>query len=238
IVSAKLQDRLGKYAPFKGVLEKKGTKKYKPASAEETAAVVEALSKGKFVVAKMKKTVTKSHAPAPFTTSSMQQDASTKLGISAPETMSLAQHLYEGIATTGGEHIAFITYMRTDSVRVSKDAQMRALDTIRKTYGEEYVPEKPNYYASKKGAQDAHEAVRPIDMEMTPQKAKGLLDSKHYKLYKLIYERFMASQMSEAKYDSTQMDIVNGDYTFKAAGKMLRFAVFTAIYQDVSQKKE
>ena len=238
IISAQLQDSPAKYAPFKGVLEKKGTKKYKPASATEAAAVLEALAQGKFIVSKMKKTVSKSHAPAPFTTSSMQQDASTKLGISAPETMSLAQHLYEGVATTGGDHLAFITYMRTDSVRVSKDAQMRALDTIRKTYGDAYVPEKPNYYASKKGAQDAHEAVRPIDMEMTPAKAKGLLDSKHYKLYKLIYERFLASQMAEAKYDSTQMEIVNGDYTFKAAGKMLRFAGFTAVYQDVAKKDE
>ncbi|MBR2903999.1 MAG: type I DNA topoisomerase [Clostridia bacterium] len=238
IISAKLQDMPAKYAPFKAVLEKKGTKKYKPTSAEETAAVVEALSQGQFVVSKMKKTVTKSHAPAPFTTSSMQQDASTKLGLSAPDTMSIAQHLYEGIATKGGEHIAFITYMRTDSVRVSRDAQMKALDTIRKTYGEEYVPEKPNYYASKKGAQDAHEAVRPIDLTMTPAKAKELLDAKHYKLYKLIYERFLASQMAEAKYDSTQMEIVNGNYVFKAAGKMMRFAGYTAVYQDFSQKKD
>ncbi len=238
IVSAQLQDVAEKYAPFKGVLEKKGTKKYKPSSAEETAAVVAALEGGRFIVSKMKKTVAKSHAPAPFTTSSMQQDASTKLGISAPETMSLAQHLYEGIATTGGEHIAFITYMRTDSVRVSKEAQAKALETIKNTYGERYVPEKPNYYASKKGAQDAHEAVRPIDMTMTPQKAKGLLDSKHYRLYKLIYERFLASQMSEALYDSTQMEIVNGDYTFKAAGRMLKFAGFTAVYQDVAKKEE
>ncbi len=237
-ISAQLQDSPAKYAPFKGVLEKKGTKKYKPSSAAEVEAILEVLSKGQYVVAKMKKTVTKSHAPAPFTTSSMQQDASTKLGFSAPETMSLAQHLYEGIATTDGNHIAFITYMRTDSVRVSKDAQARALAMIRSTYGDEYAPDKPNYYASKKGAQDAHEAVRPIDMQMTPAKAKGLLDGKHYKLYKLIYERFIASQMSEAKYDSTQMDIVNGDYTFKAAGKMLRFAGFTAVYQEASAKKE
>lgn len=238
VVSAQLQDGEARYASFKGSLEKKGGKKFKPASKDETEQVISQLSAGVYTVAKMKKTVAKSHAPAPFTTSSMQQDASTKLGLSAPETMSLAQHLYEGIATNGGDHIAFITYMRTDSVRVSKEAQSKAIETIRKTYGEEYAPEKPNYYASKKGAQDAHEAVRPIDLEMTPQKAKGLLDGKHYKLYKLIYERFLASQMAEAKYDSTQMEIVNGNYTFKAAGKTLRFAGFTAVYQDFSQKKD
>ncbi len=237
-LTAELQDISKAYAPFKTLLEKKGTKKYKPASAEETAQVLSVLEKGEFVVSKVKKAVAKSHAPAPFTTSSLQQDSSTKLGFTAPETMSLAQHLYEGIATENGDHIAFITYMRTDSVRVSKEAQTKALDKIRQVYGEEYAPEKPNYYASKKGAQDAHEAIRPIDLEMTPAKAKGLLDKKHFALYKLIYERFLASQMAEAKYNSMQMEIDNSGYIFKASGKVLLFPGFTAVYQDVAAKKE
>jgi DNA topoisomerase-1 len=237
-LTAELSDQPKKYAPFKAMLEKKGTKKYKPASAEETAQVLAAIEQGKFVVSKVKKTIAKSHAPAPFTTSSMQQDASTKLGLTAPETMSLAQHLYEGIETESGDHIAFITYMRTDSVRVSKEAQDSALAKIREVYGEEYAPEKPNYYASKKGAQDAHEAIRPIDLNMTPERAKKLLDKKHYSLYKLVYERFIASQMSEAKYNSAQMEIDNSGYTFKASGKVLLFAGFTAVYQDVSAKKD
>ena len=181
-LTAELQDIPKKYAPFKAMLEKKGTRKYKPASAEETAQVLSQIESGKFIVSKVKKTIAKSHAPAPFTTSSLQQDASTKLGFTAPETMTLAQHLYEGIETESGDHIAFITYMRTDSVRVAKEAQMKALERIRTVYGEEYAPEKPNYYASKKGAQDAHEAIRPIDLEMTPEKAKKLLDKKHYSL--------------------------------------------------------
>jgi DNA topoisomerase-1 len=168
----------------------------------------------------------------------MQQDASTKLGLTAPETMTLAQHLYEGIETENGDHIAFITYMRTDSVRVSKEAQAKALERIRTVYGEKYAPEKPNYYASKKGAQDAHEAIRPIDVEMTPEKAKALLDKKHYALYKLVYERFLASQMAEAQYNSAQMEIDNSGYIFKASGKVLLFAGFTAVYQDVSAKKD
>ena len=237
-LTAELCDQPKKYAPFKALLEKKGTKKYKPASAEETAQVLAAIEQGKFVVSKVKKTIAKSHAPAPFTTSSMQQDASTKLGLTAPETMSLAQHLYEGIETESGDHIAFITYMRTDSVRVSKEAQEKALAKIREVYGEEYAPEKPNYYASKKGAQDAHEAIRPIDLNMTPERAKKLLDKKHYSLYKLVYERFIASQMAEAKYNSAQMEIDNSGYTFKASGKVLLFAGFTAVYQDVAAKKD
>jgi len=237
-LTAELQDIPKKYAPFKAMLEKKGTRKYKPASAEETAQVLSQIESGKFIVSKVKKTIAKSHAPAPFTTSSLQQDASTKLGFTAPETMTLAQHLYEGIETESGDHIAFITYMRTDSVRVAKEAQMKALERIRTVYGEEYAPEKPNYYASKKGAQDAHEAIRPIDLEMTPEKAKKLLDKKHYSLYKLVYERFLASQMSEARYNSMQMEIDNSGYIFKASGKVLLFAGFTAIYQDVSAKKD
>ncbi len=237
-LTAELRDKPQKFAPFKALLEKKGTKKYKPASAEETAQVLAAIERGEFVVSKVKKSIAKSHAPAPFTTSSMQQDASTKLGFTAPETMTLAQHLYEGIATENGDHIAFITYMRTDSVRVSKEAQAAALAKIRVVYGEEYAPEKPNYYASKKSAQDAHEAVRPIDLDMTPEKAKKFLDRKHFALYKLIYERFLASQMAEAKYNSAQMEIENSGYVFKASGKVLLFAGFTAVYQDMSAKKD
>ncbi len=237
-LTAELQDKPKANAPFKALLEKKGTKKYKPSSAEETAQVLAALEQGVFRVSKVKKAVAKSHAPAPFTTSSLQQDASTKLGFTAPDTMTLAQHLYEGIATEGGDHIAFITYMRTDSTRVSYEAQMKALDRIRKVYGEDYAPTKPNFYASKKGAQDAHEAIRPIDLEMTPDKAKKLLDKKHYALYKLVYERFLASQMSEAKYNSMQMEIDNSGYIFKSSGKVLIFPGFTAVYQDISAKKE
>lgn len=237
-LTAELQDQPKKYAPFKALLEKKGSKKYKPSSAEETALVSETLEKGKFVVSKVQKKIAKSHAPAPFTTSSMQQDASTKLGFTAPETMTLAQHLYEGIETDNGDHIAFITYMRTDSVRVSKEAQEKALERIREVYGDEYAPEKPNFYASKKGAQDAHEAIRPNDITMTPEKAKKLLDKKHFSLYKLVYERFLASQMAEAKYNSMQMEIDNSGYIFKASGKVLLFPGFTAVYQDVNNVKK
>ncbi len=237
-LTAELQDLKGEYASFKAMLEKKGTRKYKPSSKEETEHVLSILDNGKFVVSKTKKSIVKAHAPAPFTTSSLQQDASNKLGFTSPETMTIAQHLYEGMDTENGDHIAFITYMRTDSTRISKEAQAKALERIRKVYGDEYAPEKPNYYASKKGAQDAHEAIRPIDLDMTPDKAKKLLDRKHFALYKLVYERFLASQMAEARYNSMQMEIDNSGYIFKASGKVMLFAGFTAVYQDVSAKKE
>ena len=236
-LTAELCDENKKFAPFKALLEKKGTKGYKPSSKQEADEVSALLENGNFIVKKVKKSITKSHAPAPFTTSSLQQDASNKLGLSAPETMSLAQHLYEGM-DVGGDHIAFITYMRTDSVRVSFEAQQAALERIREVYGKEYAPEKPNYYQTKKGAQDAHEAIRPNDLSMTPERAKTLLDKKHYSLYKLVYERFIASQMSEAKYNSAQMEIDNSGYIFKASGKVLLFAGYTAVYQDFVAKKD
>ncbi|MCD8372299.1 MAG: DNA topoisomerase, partial [Clostridia bacterium] len=171
------------------------------------------------------------------TTSSLQQDASNKYGMSSPETMLVAQHLYEGMEV-GGDHIALITYIRTDSVRVSKEAQDDALAFIRANYGEKYAPAKPNYYATKKGAQDAHEAIRPINLSLTPESVKNSLDKKHYNIYKMVYDRFIASQMAEAQYNSMQIEAASGGYTFKASGKSLLFAGYTAAYQDVSREKD
>lgn len=237
-ISAELQDLPKEYAPFRALLEKKGDKKIKITGKEEADAVLAALKAGKYTVASVKKMVAKSHAPAPFTTSTLQQDASNKLGMTAPETMLMAQHLYEGMDLEGEGHVAFVTYIRTDSTRVSQDAQAAALSYIGAKYGKEYLPEKPNYYASKKGAQDAHEAIRPIDLTRTPESVKKLLDRKHYNVYKLIYERFIASQMAEAQYDSMQIEIANGDYTLKASGRALRFAGFTVIYADNRKEEE
>ncbi len=236
-VTAEVQDSDKKFAAFKAHLEKKNGKKFKPANKEEADAVLSAANVGVFNVGTVKRSVTKSHAPAPFTTSTLQQDASNKFGMSSPETMLVAQHLYEGMDTAEG-HIAFVTYIRTDSTRISAEAQNRALAFIREKFGAEYCPAKPNYYASKKGAQDAHEAIRPIDLNMSPERAKKLLDRKHFNVYKLIYERFLASQMSEAKYNSMQMELLRGEYSFKASGKSLAFAGFTAIYQESKKEDE
>lgn len=237
-ITAELTDAEQKYAPFKATLEKSGGKKIKAGNKAQADEILAALKAGKYVVSAVKKSVAKSHAPAPFTTSTLQQDASNKLGLSAPETMLMAQHLYEGIDVEGEGHIAFVTYIRTDSTRISEDAQKSAREFITEKYGKEFCPAKPNFYASKKGAQDAHEAIRPIDVTLTPERAKKMLDKKHFNVYKLIYERFLASQMAEALYDSMQIEIVNGGYTLKASGKSLLFAGFTAVYQDPKKEEE
>ncbi len=236
-ITAELQDEGKKYSPFKATLEKRAGKKCRIGSKEQADEVLAALAAGAYSVAHVKKSVTRSHAPAPFTTSTLQQDASNKLGMSAPETMLMAQHLYEGLDVEGEGHVAFVTYIRTDSTRISQDAQQAALAFIEEKFGKEYCPAKPNFYASKKGAQDAHEAIRPIDVTLTPERAKKMLDKKHYNVYKLIYERFIASQMAEALYDSMQIEIENSGYQLKATGRTLRFAGFTAIYAE-SRKEE
>ncbi len=230
--TAMLQDTAAKYVPFKAVYQCK--KNGESIGKELADKVEEAVKNSPFTITKVKKGVTRQHAPAPFTTSSLQQDASNKFGMTSPETMLVAQHLYEGM-DVGGDHIALITYIRTDSVRVSKEAQDGALEFIKKEYGEEYAPEKPNYYATKKGAQDAHEAIRPINLAVTPASVKNALDKKHYNVYKLIYDRFIASQMAEAKYNSMQVDAESAGYTFKASGKAMLFAGYLAAYQEAAK---
>lgn len=237
-IQAELQDEKAKFSPFKANLEKEDGKKFKITGKEQADEVLAALKAGSYRVCAIKSAVTKSHAPAPFTTSTLQQDASNKYGMTAPETMLMAQHLYEGMDVEGEGHVAFITYIRTDSTRISEDAQSAALAYIEAQYGKEYCPEKPNVYATKKGAQDAHEAIRPIDVTLTPEKAKKMLDKKHYNIYKLVYSRFLASQMSEAQYDSMQIEIENGRYGFKASGKTLRFKGFTAVYDEKKEENE
>ena len=235
ILGANLQDANGKYAPFKATYQyKKSGKSIGKELADEIAAKVRT---GQFTVTKVKKGVTSQHAPAPFTTSSLQQDASNKFGMSSPEIMLVAQHLYEGM-DVGGDHMALITYIRTDSVRVAKEAQENAIEFIKSTYGEDYAPAKPNYYATKKGAQDAHEAIRPINLSVTPASVKPHLDKKHYNIYKLVYDRFIASQMAEAQYNSMQVEAESSGYTFKASGKAMLFAGYTAAYQDISERDE
>lgn len=235
VMTAHLQDEAAKYSPFKAVYQYKKSGETIP---EEQANEIEAQARrGSFTVTKVKSGVTKQHAPAPFTTSSLQQDASNKFGMTSPETMLIAQHLYEGMEV-GGDHIALITYIRTDSVRVSKEAQENALEFIKNTYGAEYAPEKPNFYATKKGAQDAHEAIRPISLSVTPASVKGSLDKKHYNIYKLVYDRFVASQMAEAQYNSMQIEAEGGGVTFKASGKSLLFAGYTAAYQDAAKETD
>ena len=222
---------------FKVLLTEKNGKKYKPKTAEEADGVEKELNASDFKVGEVKKSVIKSHAPAPFITSTLQQDGSIKLNVSAPQIMQIAQRLYEGVETPQG-NVALITYMRTDSVRISAEAQNSARAFIKDNYGENYVPEKPNVYRSKKDAQDAHEAIRPISIKRTPESVKDILDKNQYKLYKLIYDRFLASQMAEAVYDGVSVDVNAGAYTLKTSGKTLVFKGYTVVYDDTKKEED
>ncbi len=237
-IACELRDEKGEYSAFRALLEKEKGKKARITNKAQADEVLSSLAAGKYTVSSVKRLVTRSHAPAPFTTSTLQQDASNKLGLSAPETMLMAQHLYEGMDLEGEGHIAFVTYIRTDSTRVSEDAQAEARDYITRVYGKEYLPARPNIYQTRSGAQDAHEAIRPIDLARTPESVKKLLDKKHFLVYKLIYERFIASQMAEAQYDAMQIEIANGNYGLKASGKSLRFAGYTVVYQEYKKEDE
>ena len=191
---------------IKAALATYNKKKFVPKNKEEVDKMLEEIKGKDFLVKEVKKTKTKSHAPAPFTTSTMQQDALNKLGMSLARTSSSAQQLYEGVDIKGEGKIALITYIRTDSVRVSTDAQNACREYIKNKFGENFVPSKPNIYHTKDSAQDAHEAIRPITMDITPEIAKETLSNDNYRLYKLIYERFLASQMSEAEYASVTVN--------------------------------
>ncbi len=183
---------------------------------------------------------TKSPVP-PFITSSLQQEASKKYGYTAKKTMSAAQQLYEGVEVEGIGLVGLITYMRTDSLRISEEAQAEARAYIQSKYGEDYLPKKPRVYKSKNNAQDAHEAIRPSMVSITPDRLKKTLPTDQYKLYKLIWERFVASQMEAAVYDTISAEITANDYLFRANGSKQKFAGFMVLYQeatDVSKQED
>ena len=171
------------------------------------------------------------YAPPPFTTSKLQQAAYNRLRYTAKRTMALAQRLYEGVELGEEGSVALITYMRTDSVRVSADALTQVRELIPAAYGADYLPEKPNFYKSKKEAQEAHEAIRPTDVTRRPEDVRRYLDDDVFKLYQLIWQRFVASQMVPAVFDQTTIDITAGDYTFRASGSVEKFKGHLAVYQ-------
>lgn len=192
--------------------------------------IMDSVKEGQFNVSKVKKSEKKRYPVPPFTTSSMQQEAYKKLGFTTKKTMAVAQQLYEGIDISGKGTIGLITYMRTDSVNIASEAQNAARKVIEKEFGREYVPETPRAYKSKKGAQEAHEAIRPTTSDIDPEKIKSSLKDDQYKLYKLIWNRFMASQMSEAVLDVVSADIICNGYVFKASGSRVKFPGFMAVY--------
>lgn len=229
-ITAFLKKLSGSDIVFKAVLEAKNGKKIKLGNKEAADAALQELDGKDYIVDSVKKSVTFGNPPPPFTTSTLQQEASTKLGIASNVTMQLAQQLYEGLDLAGLGHIALVTYIRTDSTRVSAEATAKARETLKEKFGEKYVPEKPNVYKSRKNSQDAHEAIRPINLDLKPDMMKDKLQRNQYRLYKLIYERFLASQAAKAVYDSVNVTVRNGEYTFKSSGKTMTFDGYTRIY--------
>ena len=198
--------------------------------------IVAAVKNSTFLVQSVVKKEKKRRPVPPFTTSKLQQDASRRLRFSVKKTMMVAQRLYEGKEVGGGEGVGLITYMRTDSTRVSDDALDAARSYVSTTYGKEYLPEKPVIYKSKKDAQDAHEAIRPTFVEHTPDKIKGFLTPDEYKLYWLIWTRFVASQINPAVYDQTTVEIESKGYLFRANGRIQKFDGFLKVYEETSDE--
>jgi DNA topoisomerase-1 len=193
--------------------------------------IVAAVRKAKWQVASVTQREKKRNPPPPFTTSKLQQAAYNRLRYSAKNTMRVAQGLYEGVELGAEGSVALITYMRTDSVNVSQDAMAQVRELIPARFGSAYLPEKPNYYKSKKDAQEAHEAVRPTDVTRTPEDVRKYLKEDQFKLYQLIWQRFVASQMMPAVFDQTTIDISAGDYTFRSTGMVQKFAGYLSVYQ-------
>ncbi|HEX3117581.1 MAG TPA: type I DNA topoisomerase, partial [Candidatus Acidoferrum sp.] len=193
--------------------------------------IVAAVSKAKWQVASVNQREKKRNPPPPFTTSKLQQASYNRLRYTAKRTMGIAQRLYEGVDLGEEGSVALITYMRTDSVNVSADALSQVRELIPEKFGSSYLPEKPNFYKSKKDAQEAHEAVRPTDVSRTPEDVRKYLDDDLFKLYQLIWQRFVASQMMPAVFDQTTIDISAGDYTFRATGSVQKFDGYLRVYQ-------
>ena len=221
-------------AKFYGTPEKK----LPIADGEQAARIVDELKDASFAVSGIKNAVKRRKPMPPFTTSTLQQEANRRLGFPSQRTMMVAQELYEGVNL--GERTAhgLITYMRTDSLRISEEAQAAAGALIKEKFGPEYCPKTPNVYKSKAGAQDAHEAIRPSDPSILPDAVKGKLSNDQFKLYKLIWERFMASQMKNAELDTVSVDIAAGKYLFRASGYTVKFPGFMVLYDTVRDNEE
>lgn len=205
---------------------------------EQVDEIIQYVQNKPFKVTNVKKQEKKKNALPPFTTSTLQQEAFKKLNFTTKKTMSIAQQLYEGIDIKGEGTVGLITYMRTDSVRISDEAKKEARDYIDNKFGKDYIPKVNKTYKTKKNAQDAHEAIRPTSVFRNPNEIKESLTNEQYKLYNLIWTRFLASQMSEAIYDTTSVDIDADGYTFKATGSILKFNGFLVVYDLEDDEKE
>ena len=215
-----------------------GKKKEELSSAQEVEAVKAELAKEQFVVSAVKRTEKQRQPAPPFTTSTLQQEASRKLNMAPRRTMSIAQQLYEGIDIDGEGTVGLITYMRTDSLRLSEDALDSAKQFILGRYGADYYPPETRRFKTKAGAQDAHEAIRPSNVNLTPESIRKSLTQEQYRLYKLIWSRFLACQMANAVYDSLSIDINAGPHLFRATHTAQKFSGFTAVYEASKDEEE
>lgn len=204
----------------------------------EADGILKRLENAEYTVAAVKKRVTKKQPAPPFITSTLQQEASRKLGFTAKRTMKAAQELYEGVDVEGVGAVGLITYMRTDSLRISDEAKAAAAEYIGTVYGKDYLPPEPRTFKSKNNAQDAHEAIRPSTPELTPERVKSSLSVDQFKLYKLIWERFIASQMANALLDTVSADISANGCIFRASGYSVKFDGFMTLYVESSDTEE
>ena len=234
-IYAKLLDEKSKKV-FEAKFYGKDNKKVEIHSKEQVDEILLNIKKAKYIVEDIKKGEKKRNPAPPFTTSTMQQEASRKLGFTLKKTMSVAQGLYEGVKIPEKGTVGLITYMRTDSTRISEEARSAAKAHILETYGESYYENR--YYKTNKEAQDAHEGIRPTYADLEPDKIKDALTKDQYKLYRLIYNRFMASQMSAAVYDTMAVTIDANSYIFKANGQSLKFKGFMTLYVEGTDGKE
>ncbi len=234
-IYAKLKDPESKKT-FQAKLYGKNDKKIEIHSESEVNQIVSDIEKAKYIVEEVKKGEKKRNPAPPFTTSTMQQEASRKLGFAIKKTMSVAQGLYEGIKIPEKGTVGLITYMRTDSTRISEEARKLAKEYIEKEYGKSYYENR--YYKTKSDAQDAHEAIRPTYIDLSPEKIKSSLTTDQYKLYKLIYNRFIASQMSAAVYDTITVKILANNYNFRSNGQTLKFKGFMTLYVETLDTEE
>ena len=212
--------------------------KHVPTSEEEMNLVIAGLEDHDFIVADVKKKERRRRPSPPFTTSSLQQEASRKLGYTARKTMSVAQQLYEGLQLGPEGVVGLITYIRTDATRISETAQTETREYIVNEFGKAYIPDKPPVYSAKKGAQEAHEAIRPTSVLRSPEKIKSFLSRDQLRLYRLIWDRFVASQMSPAVYDTVTAEILAGHFNFRATGSQIKFDGFMKLYIEGKDEEE
>ena len=234
-ISVNLKKEKAKKA-FEAKFYGKNGKKIEIHSKKEVEKILKDLEKAKYIVEDVKLGQKRKNPAPPFTTSTLQQEASRKLGFTLKKTMSVAQGLYEGVKVEGQGSVGLITYMRTDSTRISKEARDSAKLYIENIYGKEYYENR--FYKTKENSQDAHEAIRPTYINLVPDEIKESLTLDQYKLYKLIFNRFIASQMSQAVYDTIQVSIVADNYNLKSSGQTIKFKGFMTLYVDTQEEEK